>query len=83
MMLWGSGIVAFCILCRYGLSYSTANKSIFLFFSVVYRCFFSQTRADALKHGFQNITILEKTAKIGLIICCWNTECVSEKIAIR
>ncbi len=39
--------------------------------------------ADALKHGFQNITILEKTAKIGLIICCWNTECVSEKIAIR
>ena len=63
MMLWGAVLWLFCILCRYGLSYSTANKSIFLFFSVVYRCFFSQTRADALKHGFQNITILEKLRK--------------------
>ena len=28
-------------------------------------------------------SLYSKTAKIGLIICCWNTECVSEKIDIR
>ena len=56
-------------------SHDAVGSGIVAFFVVSY--------ADALKHGFQNITILEKTAKIGLIICCWNTECVSEKIAIR
>ena len=39
------------------------NTDICLFFCVVDGYFVSQTRADALQHGFPNITILEKLRK--------------------
>ena len=51
------------ILFDIGSAISLANTGIFWFFCAAYRCFFSQTRADALKHGFQNIAMLEKLRK--------------------